>query len=302
MKEPSDLARDYKFAFFPPSPDIEHSELFRVAYHFRTSEAHLRDMLPAVLGQFLIFFTGTGELVFPKGNVETSHKCFFIAPMTMAAEYQLSGPLHAVGIGLSELGWAELTGISAKDCANTTIAALDVLGEEVTPFAQNMSDAYLAGQITPHGVAKAMIAFLQPRFSRQTDEVRELITTTRAWATDSLKPDVHQLYAAFPYSKRKVQRLVLRHFGQSPTQLARRLRGVFAASALNHMTITPELDAQIGDSFFDQADMIRAVKEAAGRTPTRIGRPNESVLSDILQPESYLGEYPKGTEPPEAGD
>ena len=286
------MAYDYRFAFFDSSEwaNTANAEYFRVAYHFRTEERSLKDKLPAVAGQFLLFMHGKGALHFADGRIAHSGLCYFITPMTQAAEYHLEGPLHAVGIGLTELGWASLTGLNVDKVGNTTIDAHNILGAECQNFAEETAQLYNSGDITPHQVADRMREFLSPRFVPLEEKQKQLIRITRAWATQSLNPGVQELYAALPYSPRQIQRLVSRYFGQPPVQLAKRMRASFVASVMNHNGVTPQLDAEIGESYFDQPHLIRDVKQVAGRTPSKIGEPKASVLSDILNPQGYIND------------
>lgn len=246
--------------------------------------------MPAVGGQFVLRSQGETDLHFPDGTITNARpgQCYFIAPTTMASNTVLRGPIHFVGLGLSELGWAELTGLPVDKVQNTAVSAVDVFGPSVTEFAETNLRQYSAGEINSQDIALKMRAFIEPRFSPLDQRHKRVIQTTRAWATDTLMPDISMLYDALPYSERQIQRIVKQYFGQPPSQVARRLRATFVASIMSHRQITSEMDTAIGETYFDQSHLIRDVKASTGSTPSKIGKDRNSLLSDILNPAGFL--------------
>ncbi len=246
--------------------------------------------MPAVGGQFILRSQGETTLQFPDGSTSLSRpgECYFIAPTTMASKTIIRGPVHLVGLGFSEMGWAELTRLPVDKVKNTTVPAEDVFGPSVTEFAQISLQQYAAGEINSKDIALRMRAFIEPKFSPLEERFKRVIQTTRAWATNSLMPDIDVLYDALPYSERQIQRIVKRYFGQPPSQVARRLRAAFVASVTSHQQTTAEVDAAIGETYFDQSHMIRDVKASTGRSPSKIGKERSSLLSDILNPAGFL--------------
>ncbi len=283
------IENDGGFTFLPPgefSPD----ERVRSAYYCSTNAALIEDTMLAVGGQFILRSQGETTLHFPDGTIASSKpgQCYFIAPTTMASKTIIRGSVHFVGLGFSELGWAELTGLPVDKVKNTTVPATDVFGTSVTEFAEANLQQYLAGEIRSQDIALKMRAFIEPRFSPLDKRRKRVIQTTRAWATNTLMPDISVLYDAIPYSERQIQRIVKQYFGQPPSQVARRLRATFVASVTSHRQTTSEVDAAIGETYFDQSHMIRDVKATTGRTPSNIGKDRKSLLSDILNPAGFL--------------
>lgn len=278
--------KPYWFEFLEPRVDWPKAHI-RTCYHFRTNADYLSDALPAVAGQFLIFMCGKGDLHFGSGTIAQSDRAFFIAPTQNSAQYHLNGPLHAVGIGLTELGWAELVGRDLPDCFEATIKAADIFGPEVEDWAEQLSQEYLTEHISPAAIAHQMASFIAQKLKPVDSQTRKLILTTRQWALSEQSNDVHWLYDQFDLSTRQIQRLVKRHFGLAPVQYVKNIRASIAAAILAYQQNTAAADETLAQ-YYDQSHLIRDVRKVTGRSPTQIGNPRESVLTDILEPDGYI--------------
>ncbi len=289
-KQAEQNAKRERIFTFLTGPDFVPDECIRSAYHSYIGDAFVSDTMPAVGGQFCLRTAGQSTLHYPDGTTTgaKARECYFIAPTTMASEAHLSGPGELFGLGLSELGWAELTGLRVDKVKNTIIPAAQIFGADADEFSQSILDDLQAGALTPAQIATAMQEFLAARRKPLDDKRKRLIQVTRAWATDTMQPNVQELYDALPVSARQVQRLVQRYFGQSPVQVAKRMRAAFTASVMSHDAVTAETDAEIGESYTDQSHLIRDVKRTTGRTPSKIGKKSQSLLSDILNPDGFL--------------
>jgi len=275
---------------FLGAPEFSPDERVRSAYYFSTQQACLQSTMPAVGGQLVLRTKGETTLQFPDGQIAGAKagECYFIAPTTQAAQTEILGPSHSVGLGFSELGWAELTGLPVEEVKNSIVLASDLFGDDVRRFAQEMLRQYAANDLTSSQIALEMRRFIEPRFTPLPERKRRLIQTVRAWATDELLPDVSELYASLHFSERQVQRHVKRYFGQSPVQVAKRLRAAFAASALNQGKLDDDLSVEIAESFYDQSHLIRDVKSTTGTTPSRIGKQEDVLISGILNSDGFL--------------
>ncbi len=304
-----EAGRDRSFTFLT-APDFVPDECIRSAYHSYIREAFVSDTMPAVGGQFCLRTSGEPTLHYPDGTTSgaKARECYFIAPTTMPSEVHLSGPGELYGLGLSELGWAELTGLRVDAVKNTIIPAAQIFGADAAEFSEVILRDLQAGALTPAQIAAAMQEFLRARRKPLDDKRKKVIQVTRAWATDTMQPDVQELYDALPVSTRQIQRLVQQYFGQSPVQVAKRMRAAFTASVMSHDSVTPETDAEIGESYTDQSHLIRDVKFTTGRTPSKIGKKSNSLLSDILNPAGFLHDsahtkkLPGGKSASETGD
>lgn len=277
------------FTFFG-APEFIPDERVRSAYYFSTQAPIQNSTMPAVGGQFMLRTVGATTLTFPDGRTIGADpgELYLIAPTTIASNSKIIGPTHRVGLGLSELGWAELTGLPVDKVKNSIIPAADLFGQDARDFAKEVMRAREAGEASSVEIAQAMRRFVEPRFTQLDERKRRLIKTTRAWATNELTPDVSELYEALHFSERQVQRLVKRYFGQSPVQVAKRLRAGFAASALNQDALDDDLRNEIAESYYDQPHFIRDVKSTTGTTPSRIGKHSDSLISSILNSEGFL--------------
>ncbi|MEO9461859.1 MAG: helix-turn-helix domain-containing protein [Marinomonas sp.] len=275
---------------FLGEPDFTPDECIRSAYHSYMGSAFISDTMPAVGGQFCLRTKGSSLLQYPDGTSAGAGagELYFIAPTTMASEAHLRGPGQLYGLGLSELGWAEMTGLRVDEVKNTIIPAEQVFGAAATKFGDGLLEQCRAGTISPAEIVSAMRGFLAERRTPIKDERKQLILTARSWATDTMQPDVKELYDALPLSPRQIQRLVQQYFGQAPNQVALRMRAAFTASVMSHGSVTPQVDAEIGESYTDQSHLIRDVKKTTGRTPSKLGKRSQSLLSDILNPDGFL--------------
>ncbi|MGB7407607.1 MAG: AraC family transcriptional regulator, partial [Pontixanthobacter sp.] len=119
-----------------------------------------------------------------------------------------------------------------------------------------------------------------------SDSHADLIALTNRWLGGALDPNVEDLFAAAPYSRRQVQRLVERFFGLSPKALARKYRAVRAAMLMSLPQLSDEMDAELAEAFYDQSHMIREIRLFAGRTPAKLGDDDSPFLTEMLDPKN----------------
>ena len=251
-------------------------------YTFRCEERDIREIQPASIGQLSIFAHGNGSIHFLDGRSDPSHETNLLTPFTAAAPFTVDGPFHAIGAALTPLGWAELTGLHAARYSNRLCRAADFLGEDVARLGQHLCTSYRAGEIDGQGCADAMGQWILANLSPISDGHRHLIGLTASWLGSALNPDLAELYAASPYSKRQTQRLVDRYFGQSPTPLRRKYRALRAAALLSQPDLPDEIEAAILEAFYDQPHLIREIRLFAGRTPARLSEEPDSFLTEML--------------------
>ena len=82
-------------------------------------------------------------------------------------------------------------------------------------------------------------------------------------------------------------RLVKRFFGLPPARLKRWYRAIRAATLLGDSKLSEERRNEIRDAFYDQAHLIRVIREFTGRTPRFLSQPGKSMVNDTLGPEGY---------------
>lgn len=278
---------DYEFAFFPAPEDLR-GDTLSTFYHLRSDAEELNDGMPITGGQFVHFLSGSGEMILADGKLFAPGATFFITPLTQAAKIRLKGPVHVVGVALTSLGWAELTGLDADKFGDQVLPAEPVLGDVGMADMAELHRIFREGAIDAEQVTRAMGEILRPRFQPLPDAQRSQVKAVLDWLHASASPKVDDLYDLIPLSRRQVQRICRRFFGLPPVSLTRRIRATnFAAALVHNESGGHEVEEALEDSFFDQSHMIRTVREFAGRTPSKLGKPQRSVLADALHPSGY---------------
>nr|WP_247713755.1 helix-turn-helix domain-containing protein [Qipengyuania sphaerica] len=132
-----------------------------------------------------------------------------------------------------------------------------------------------------------LAAIVREGISQLSERHLQVIDRTLEWLSSSLKPEIANLLDKLPYSERQVQRLVTRFFGQPPVRLIRRYRAIRAATLLAMPELSPKLEAEIREAFYDQAHMIKEIRHFTGRTPRRLQPKVDSVVKATLGEPGY---------------
>lgn len=276
-----------KFTLDYIAPPTDLSDFITTFYHFRCDLAEIRDIQPAAIGHFSLFALGQGEMLFSEDRREPSHVMNLVTPFSRAYPFVVQGPFHSIGAALSPLGWAALTGLHAGKHANHLYEAGAHLGAEATRLGARLAAAYRSGALSGQGCVDEISAFVRSHLKRVNVRHAELIKQVNAWVSQAIDPDVGELMERVSYSERQVQRLTERYFGLPPRALARKYRGLRAATLLSLPTLTDEMEAQIGEAFYDQPHMIREIREFAGRTPARLSDSESPFLSEMLNAKNF---------------
>ena len=281
LTPPALFALDYL-----PVP-VDLSDYITTFYHFRCEEAEIRDIQPAAVGQLTVFPYGEGRMMFADGHVDHSHEVNLLTPFSVAAPFEMAGPFHAIGAVLTPLGWAALTGKSAKEHGNRLYPAAHLLGDIVADIGTNLCEAYRNGTQTAAGCAQEIGAFIVANVGPINVRHVELIAATNRWLGSSLNPDLEAFFATVHYSRRQAQRLVERYFGLPPKALARKYRALRAATLLSFPQLSDEMDAELAEAFYDQSHMIREIRMFAGRTPAKLRDDDNPFLSEMLDAKNF---------------
>ena len=276
LTAPSLIALDYL-----PVPS-EIADYVTVLYHFRCDEPFIRDIQPAAIGQLTIFPFGQGQMIFRDGRVEPSHEVNLIAPLSLAAPFEMRGPFHAIGAALSPLGWAALTGLSAQAHGNHLYPAGLHLGDGLAREGAQWCAQYRAGELGGPDCARLLGQWIARHLKPVPARHAKLIAETGRWLSSALNPAVEDLYQRLNYSARQAQRLVEQYFGLPPCALARKYRALRAAALLSLPQLRPEAEAQVDNAFYDQAHLIREIRLFVGRTPARLDAGETPYLSEML--------------------
>ena len=271
-------------------------------YHLRRDEPETRDIQPASVGHLTFFPLGLGAVRFRDGQVHPNHRFSVLSPTTYAATIEVAGPFHAIGAALTPTGWAALTGMPADEHGNRMMRASEVLTDDAVARGEAACAAYRDGSID----GPAMVALLSELIVAHADDLppahQELIDCTNRWLGSALDPPLDDLFEACGYSRRQVQRLVERYFGMPPVSLKRKYRALRAAALYSLPQLTPEVEASLGEAFYDQSHMIRELRLFVGRTPAKLGEDDEPYHREMLnlrnfreiEPDASFSERPSG--------
>ena len=270
------------FAIDYIAPPATFSDLITTLYWFRCDERVIRDIQPAAIGHLAIFPHGVGQMLFRDGRRAPSHETNLLTPFSEAAPFMVDGPFHAIGVALSPLGWAALTGLDAAEYGNRFVAAGEFLGDKIERPGHDLCQAYRSGEKSGTDCALALAEFIGANAGRVNPRHAELIRLTNQWLGSAFNPDVDDLMAQAAYSQRQVQRLVERYFGLTPRALVRKYRALRAAALLSLPMLSPEYEAELGAAFYDQSHMIREIQRFVGRTPARLNDSESPILTELL--------------------
>lgn len=256
-------------------------------YHFRCDERDIKEVQPAGIGHLTIFPHGQGVMRFLDGAHDASHRTNLLTPSVAACPFEVTGPFHAIGAVMTPLGWAALTGMGAHEHANRLLEAGKYLDGGIASLGEDLCNAYSAGSMDGKDCAMALANYIENHLRPVNKRHAELIQLTTKWLGESLDPPLESLFERTAYSKRQVQRLVERYFGMPPVALKRKYRGLRAAALLSLPALTPEFEAMVFDTFYDQSHMIREIRLFAGRTPARLGDGESAFLTEMLDPRNF---------------
>lgn len=241
------------------------------------------DRHPGGLGQLVLFPSGRGEVHFDGRTDHTSIGAYLFCGFSSAVPFKVTGQWHAIGASLSPLGWAALTGESAKPHMDSYPRADQFLGNSINEFADDLIARYNAGAITGDDGCTELAAWIGDHLRPIPRTHEMVIETAIGWLGTSLNPDLAELFEGMPYSRRQSERLVERYFGLPPAALARKFRAVRAAALLSQEDLSDEAEAEIAIAFTDQSHMIREIRRFCGYTPSRLGGPGDPIFQTMIR-------------------
>ena len=275
----------HSFVFVPAPPAL--APYLNSLYVLRIEAGELNEMLPAYSGQLLLAPRGEGRLDCGSGLVEAPARSFVIGPLSSARRIAIDGPALMLGASFNFHGWAALTRLPVANYGDRFIDVQTALGTEAGERLLALTGEIDGDAESLEEPLKEIAEILQDRLKPLSPAHAELVTETYAWLGSSLNPDCADLFARLPLSERQVQRLVKRFFGLSPSRLKRRYRAIRAATMLSDAGLDWEQRQKVIDSFYDQAHMIREIREFTGRTPRILSRGGEGLTADTLGKDGY---------------
>lgn len=244
-----------------PAADLR--DYVSVYYDFRADVPVFEDEERADLAQFrFILSSGPGHYHFADGTNQEAPTAQILGPTTGSTRCRIEGPADVFGAGLLPAGWAALLAIDASSLVNRVTDATGIFGRELVGFVERL-------RATPLLADRALI---------MDDLIRTLVANTSespfwftravdSWLESEDSPDIEVLVEATNLSRRQVERLCKRFYGNPPKMLARKYRALRAAVALARG------EAEMGDvierGFYDQSHFIREIKQFTGVTPRK---------------------------------
>ena len=277
-----DLTPPNRFNIDYVEPEGDLARLVTTFYHFRCDDPLVRDIQPAAVGHLSLFPYGKGRMSLPDGGYDPSHEVNLLTPFARAVPFEVDGPFHALGAALTPLGWAALTGLDASEHANRLYPAAQWLPPVIAEEGARLCAAYRDGQAGAAEIFAALGGLIAGNATLPRPKHLQLLGCVGEWLASDLMPDMDALYARCPFSRRQTQRLVQTYFGCSPVALRRKYRALRAAAVLSRKTLSPEEEAAVTDTFYDQPHMIREIREFVGRTPARLGDPASPYLNELI--------------------
>ena len=256
-------------------------------YILRVGDRPVSDKMPAYSGQLLLTLEGGGTMLFEDGTRADSSIASLQCPLTQAHDFELQPGTTMLGVSLNFRGWAALTGLAVDKHCDSYLPVERGLGEVSGALARKVAQRWKDGEISERAALDELAEIVRERISPLSPRHQQVIDCTIEWLSSSLKPDIATLQAVLPYSERQVQRLVSRFFGQPPVRLIRRYRAIRAATLLAMPDLSPKLEAEVRDAFYDQAHMIKEIRHFTGRTPKRLTPKDHSVVKETLGEEGY---------------
>lgn len=275
----------HSFQFVAAPSDLE--PFLNSLYVWRSDAPLLDDWLPAYSGQMIAFVQGSGRMTFDDGEVGETGDAMFLAPLCEARAFKVTGPALMFGVSLNFRGWAALSELPVNEHHDRFLQPEMVLKETLAEEFRALAPRWRSGELDDAAMLDAMAGIVRRGLTRLAPSHAQVIDRTLEWLSSSFRPDLEDLYAALPYSRRQVQRLVAQFFGQSPVRLVRRYRAVRAATLLSLPELPEEIEADIREAFYDQAHLIKEIRFFTGRTPRRLTEHGPSPVTDMLGPEGY---------------
>lgn len=275
----------FRFEFVAAPEDL--APYVNTLFVFSTDEARLDDILPAYSAQLIAFGRGKARMQFDEGHVAETSEAFFVTPMQKAAAFSMAGPARACGVSLTAQGWAAISGLPVDRFGHRKMEAAEILDASAAREIAAAGRAFADEQCDAASACARMAGVVRSSITPLKPDQSEFIATTMQWLGEDFTPDLADLVARTGLSERQIQRLCRRFFGKPPSALIKRYRAIRAATLLSQPDLRKDYRDEVEAAFFDQAHMIRDIRQFTGRTPKYLGNGTSSVTSDTLGPEGY---------------
>ena len=273
----NEAAQPFRFEFVAPSEDL--GDFVNTLFLLRTGAGRIEEVLPAYSAQMLVFLEGDATIRFSNGMQNPPGRVFIGAPIMHAVPFELEGPVCAVGLSFTHLGWARFARRPADELHDTLIDPRDLFNDATAKDLEALAD-------TDPAEMRSLVEPLENLLRAQSRPLRPLhekmIAETIDWLSSAFSPPVEELYERLPLSERQVQRLCKRYFGEPPTRLLKRFRAVRAASLLAQENLSKDMRDEVYSAYFDQSHLINDIRRYTGRTPKLLV--DGPLVADTLDP------------------
>lgn len=254
-------------------------EFVSVYYLFDSPEPYIVDGERAAIAQLRFATAGGVTMHFPDGSQTRCGGAVLMGPTTAAVKFEIEGPFHMFGLGITAAGWGALTHRSAADFLDRIVPAITIFPEAELRLEEVRALNSL------QDMCAAADALLGPVMATANPEMVAFTRMVDQWLASSVSPMVSDLHAMTNLSERQLTRRVKQLYGMPPKYLSRKYRALRAARAL--IDAQPDEADFLRDAFYDQSHMIRELKLFAGTTPTRL-RSGEGELARLIDQRSQL--------------
>lgn len=271
----------FKLTYFAPPADLE--EYVLTFFDVQWDLPIVDDRHAGATGQLQIVVRGRGLADFGNRCDVVSEGAVLFNAFDVGVPFRLYGPWRGIGASLSALGWAALLQSPVNEHNNSFFPARRLLGAAIDDLSKDLIARCNSGEISGEQANLEIADWIRLRIKSVPEKHEAVIANTTAWLGLSLNPPVEELFVDQPYSRRQVERLVLRYFGFTPSALARKFRAIRAASLLSEPDLTDEAESEIAGAFHDQPHMIREIRRYCGYTPSRLGGSGEPMFRQLLR-------------------
>jgi AraC-like DNA-binding protein len=270
----------------PRMPNLQYAlpgeplrEFVSVYYLFDSPEPYVMDGERAAIAQLRLATRGRVTMHFPNGSKTQCSGAVLMGPTTAAVKFEIEGPFHMFGLGITAAGWGALTQQSAADYLDRIEPAVKVF-----PNIEQRLEEVRSLESLP-AMCAAADAILGPIMEQANPEMVAFTRMVDQWLASSVSPMVTELHAMSNLSERQLTRRVKQLYGMPPKYLSRKYRALRAARAL--IDAQPDEADFLRDAFYDQSHMIRELKLFAGTTPNRL-RTGEGALARLIDQRGKL--------------
>ncbi|GAA0643302.1 hypothetical protein GCM10009424_18580 [Sphingomonas ursincola] len=254
-------------------------EFVSVYYRLTCPEPLVVDGERAAIAQLRMATGGRVTLHMPDGSSTVCTGAVLVGPTTAAVRFEIEGPFHMFGMGITAAGWGAFTHANAADFVDKVVPAATVFPR----IEERM--ALLRTLDTLPQMTAAADEIIQGFVDQVSPEMVEFTRMVDAWLASSVSPMVTDLHAQSDLSERQLTRRVKQLYGMPPKYLSRKYRALRAARSL--IDAEPDEADYLRDAFYDQSHMIRELKLFAGTTPTRL-RTGEGEMARLIDQRSQL--------------